>query len=788
MKALSYRACRGAKIRFQSATKDLFNLIAQYWSVHLRQFVTHACQNERHLAMLSGEIALYAIKTLKGFMVYGLEDWNKLDYATQFMQQLLQDFSSILNSEIPEDFQAIHQNIAKTIASLYMHSQHQDPRFFASTIGVQVIQFSFDQIVLKTASPTVISILIKMVQNVIAGLDRIDEYKGNQYGQHLLNEVLLPEPIAVLAENLIRGYFVMSESDIEIWRQDPVGFLQEEEMEDYIRPKAWAEKLFVSLLIQWPNVVVPIISRLYEETCKMASTSDIMLREACYLALTITSYHIVDHFDIYTLLPSLLAEVQTNAPGYEFLYRRIALLLSSWITEIHEEHIHVVYEVVVYLLSHGDFVVSMAAVHTIQSLVNDLSFKVALFEKHLDATFSKLFSILSIVSDKETHYLIFSVIGSLIDEIDQLIQPYAEDIIAFLFQIWDQNDDNIMRMSVLRTLAKLAIPMEGLISRADTIFPMIRYSTSVNQQGDNSLLEDGMLLWLSVIRSSPAFDQRFFDLFENFLPILERGFSTIIYLLCIKLLMSYIILGGRPFIERFVAVVGNIYADLIGTTKDDVTKEILTPIDTMIMIAPDLVSHHMQTSLVKILRLLFSSDETDRVKCFYMNTLNRLLLHNPLFAKEMFDHLSHQYPQQGNFLVAYVNQMLEMFDSIEDLNRRKTAAISLCHVLPWIPSDSLLLTIQSIIGVSMDEEEGEGPPLNSRPDDTYVAEDVYVPELRNMSLQGRQLQALYENDPVNNQRLRSYFTTKLNELQQINPELVQSVLSELDSQSLKYIQ
>lgn len=792
IKSLCYRAKRGSKIRFQEMSQSLFQLIHHIFDSNLNMLVNGIVENVSvdDSIRFHSEIAVIAIKILKGLVLYGFEDWHLYDYIIEFMNQLLVKFHTLIQIESSvnnHELISFVERINKTISKLIIETLKCDPKSFL-VIAESYLSFCFEQFEQVNMTSNVCVLAMDVIQNVMSGLNKIGEYKGTEGGRILLEKVFTEDRIKSTLHTILTKYFFITEDELQLWSMDPETYIEEEEIEDtYLKRRPWAEKLFVTIIKGWPDITLPILSTLLEESFANNDFNSILLRDSCYKALSISVTQLINHFNINDHLNILYESSKNQDESFRIINRRSSELLSSWVIEIRPENFEIVYNIFSNHLSSPDLVVSLTAVKNLGYIINDMNFNIDIFEPYIGKYFRAIFSIFGTIKHMDFFLSLFNLIGYIIDEIEYRVKPYADNIMEILLGLWNTNINDIIRMSILRTLSKLVLQMDGLLEYSEYIFPLIQNSTNINTDEDNPLLEDGILLWLSTLRSSPVFHEMFMELFVNFFKIMERGFSPIIQLLCLKLFTSYIILGHNVFMQRYIGDINHVFTEIIGTTNDEITREVLKPIETMIILNSTDIPPNIEPLLTKIMSKIFDEKESNRVRCYYLNIYLRLIVNNPLYTKSLLERFSKQYFEKDDLVNLFIELINNDIDYIADFDRKKIAAMALCVTLDWVPIDIIKLSIYTITGVIMEEESNDNSDTGDIQDDAYIGNDVYVPELKKMSLQGKQLQALYENDPVNYKKVRELLIEKMESIHQNNIQLFNEIISSLDENTKKML-
>ena len=469
----------------------------------------------------------------------------------------------------------------------------------------------------------------------------------------------------------------------------------------------------------------------------------------------------------------------------------------------------------------SDPCVALVSVWALECLVNEMSFETTFesFEPLIDTFVASIFGWLVRCKMAESQLKILASIGILVEGIAGHVRPYSFRILDLLVQLWDASGDELlMQSAIIRTIGKLVVaftahpededgeglhlgggaattangkaPSESYESFYSRLIPIIDYSTKVNgRSSDNGLLEEGILLWLCTLRSATHFSQSLLDLFSNLPSIINGGMTEVILQMCIKLVESYVLLGQVDFLHAHVDDLAFIFSSWIGDTKDDLTHDVVRPLEMMLMLYPSEMPVHLEGFLIKVLQLIASGSETDIALCYYVHFFNRVLLHNPVFFLGFLEKCAEPM-EIPDLLTRFLSDFtIERIDQLGDLRRRKLAAMALANLLPSPLAvgypDLVALAIQTSLGVVCDEEAGAGPEYLVRPDETNLADEIYVPELKSHSVQAKQLEHLYASDPVNIYSGRAYVQQCVAQAQAIHPEAVNNILSLIEPRVLE---
>jgi hypothetical protein len=416
------------------------------------------------------------------------------------------------------------------------------------------------------------------------------EIKQNYFTRENLQQIL---------SFLFNEYLLMTDEELEIWRDSPEEFINE----DGTATDAWkynyracAETLFQSFVHEYHDLVVPIVVELIEVYSKVkpienfdkSSLSNInnlnsvnmnflknskknnnnnahnsipknidrflLLKDASYNCASIAAWELVSHidFDVWftqALLPEILGS--PSMPCNVLIKRRILILISNWVNiKLSQDNRKIVYELLCQCLQPTeDLVIRLQANLTLKCVLDDIHFEKETYLPYLNYHFGLMCQLLKEVEDSDTKIKVLSVLSFLIERVDIHIRPFCTQLADYLPFLWQESaDQNMLRCSIVTAFHRL-VKSFGAQSINYHLFliPVIHFSTDSNNPASVYLLEDGLELWNITVQNSLQMSPDLLNLFANIKPLLDR--DTDIWKLCLEIIDSYVILGGRELFK-----------------------------------------------------------------------------------------------------------------------------------------------------------------------------------------------------------------------------------------------
>ncbi|RQM27965.1 hypothetical protein B5M09_000880 [Aphanomyces astaci] len=573
--------------------------------------------------------------------------------------------------------------------------------------------------------------------------------------------------LSALLELVVVRYMRLTPDDIAQWTDDPEGYstLQESLTADG-SVRACAEMLYLSLLQTHRDALTPSVLGMMHSTSKwMASPTsapdDILRADAVLLAAGLSSYDLHESFDfepwfLRTLVPYLQSPMTVS--GVPVLPRRIVWLIGCWLAQLSTQVRIPLYEALLQLLSaaHSDTCVKLAAVQTLESLVNDWGFDHGTFVPFLPSAIGCLYAFFS-HPDVVTTDTRLKILGAMGPCIVQVVTP--------LPAIWEAAgsvDANLLRGKILSLLTRIMEIDWHDVSDGELrsmVLSVVSFATNPNQPDSVYLMDQGLALWIRLTEVADVYTQPLHDVFSNVVLALSRDTEHVQSGL--TLLENYAIIGAAAFWSAYAMDVSRLLHSIVGQVKPEIS--------------------HMVTSVTRswVLSALWSvaqeqpRQEKELVVVSFVSTLAAACLRAPsVFLAAV----------PSAHTPSFLDTMLHLFFSISfsavGPARRRIWAASLCSFLTVSPAvlDRMGLLLEAIVQVLGDD---------TSPLDVHDADDADEVSIRRSLLLVRKTKLV----PPTLSYIKQYLCAQLNKCSQMyGPEAFNQSMALVEASIVDTIQ
>ncbi|KAK4658552.1 hypothetical protein QC762_102730 [Podospora pseudocomata] len=369
----------------------------------------------------------------------------------------------------------------------------------------------------------------------------------------LLNRDLLLDIVQVIISKL----FIFRKSDLDAWEESPEEWEAQERTEGQayewaIRP--CAERLLIDLLTHYRELGQPLLSY-----CELATKvdMDIVTKEAAYCALGCAAAVVHHNFDFDRFLTTtLVKDAQVQDTMAKVLRRRIAILLSQWITiKISEANRKVVFEIYRHLLNpaddHNDEVVRITAARQFKYIADDFEFKSEPFLQYAPDFFELLIGLLSTVESDETKLAVLDTIRLIVSRMEEHVSQFGDTIMMTLPKLWESvgSEEYMIKQSVLAIMTALVMSMRADSQRYQPlILPLLAEAMNPDSPLHLHLIEESVELWRSLLMQSvPPLNPELTQMVQLALPLLE--YDSAVSNQCLEIVKSYISLAPQDLLS-----------------------------------------------------------------------------------------------------------------------------------------------------------------------------------------------------------------------------------------------
>ena len=162
-----------------------------------------------------------------------------------------------------------------------------------------------------------------------------------------------------------------------------------------------------------------------------------------------------------------------------------------------------------------------------------------------------LISILSNVSEYESQLEVFSVLNLVIDHLQEKTIECAPMILNMIPALWDSSEgQSLLRIQIMLALQRLvhALGSESPITYP-VVLPILNRVIDSNNSDPANIVEDGIYLWIVVLRHVPGQHQDVVSPLTSMLQIMQQSSEYV--LTGTRCISSTILLYGDELLEGY---------------------------------------------------------------------------------------------------------------------------------------------------------------------------------------------------------------------------------------------
>ncbi|KNG45188.1 importin 11 [Stemphylium lycopersici] len=650
-----------------------------------------------------------------------------------------------------------------------------------------------------------------------------EKEEKNQATQMVRTGFFTDNLVREMMSALVQRFFVFRPSDLRMWEEEPDEWEKMEEgAEDWefaIRP--CAEKLFLDLAKNFKDLIIePLLQVFY--SVATPQNEHVLFKDSVYTAIGLAADILHDKLDFDSFLENtLVAEATKQAPGFNIIRRRIAILISQWITiKMAQEKKPIVYQIFQHLLDKNDplndQVVRITAGRKFHAVADEWEFKADAFLPYSQVTLDRLMALVQEVELPETKMALLNTISLIVERMEHHITPYANSIISLLPPLWEQSgEEHLMKQAILTILARLTNAMKADSRSFHVSFlPIIQSAIEPGSETQVYLLEDALDLWASILAQTPSAPEptppELLNLLQYLLPLFSMDNDTLRK--AIELTEAYLLLAPSAVLaDSFRPAILQALAELLGTLKPE-ANGIMTHLVTCIIrgaegvggeeaikvLTGDLISSGFLAKVLEGLhgawthhqshgpyRELPSRAVDGVVETDYFTVLARIAVASPPVLLEALASLSSEGLEKT--LDWLLEEWFSHIENIGDSPNKKLMCLVLTRFLeggqPW-----MLGRLQSLIGIWTDVLGELLDGMDDRTQDSlYWPPEPYHPTEPEAPEDIRKRELIY-TDPVHQINLVAFVREHLQQvIQQVGGEQAfqEEWLSRVDKEVLK---
>ncbi|CAO0796255.1 unnamed protein product [Mucor circinelloides] len=731
LQELSTRLLSAGRRQFAEISPTIFQAVAQIYVVYVDRTISKLQQinsNVNQEALLEElNIVGTCVKCMRILMVSGIRDVHKydetrtfLDVSRKHLEQYMDCRYGLVQINYTGNIKQVVENTIEEYGSLYVSLQKKHPvSAVLCPAWLDIIRYYWQNIMVEgthiveqcksgTQDQNTLVFEPFLLQGMLLVKDTIKNvsYNAGQLGADLLSvtneekelaieagrlineQFLTPEFVNVCAETLVSQYMLMSPSDFTRWEEDPEGWLNNLDTENWefeLRP--CAELAFMNLLSQYRDQLVPIIVNLVERVATVTDKQSLLFKDAVYGAVGLGVNSLFGRLDFEPFVMNrLVAELGNKDPNFKILRRRIGWMLGRWVTEsISADCRKAIYEIFLQLMSEDeDLVVRLTAANGLKQAVDDWDFDISTVVPYLGSAMSLLLNLLKEVEESDTTMKVISYINAIMDRTGSDMIPFAAQIVQLLISLWGPNTEPLLQSSLVVTFTKItSILNEQSAQLQNILVPIIKYCTDRNNEAHIYLLEDSLDLWWTILQSTPASSPDLISLLPAALDLLDYDTENLRKILLI--IDSYIMLDPQATLQPAnTLVLFTKLAAKIGHSREQAITYIVHTLDLALQSVPLQVFGEtlVQSGLMaNVLRVLVENEIFGFAIMNCMNLFARISIYDANFVIQIIQLTAQQEQIQGDFLSNILDKWLEKFENASQARARKLACIGFTNLL-----------------------------------------------------------------------------------------------------------
>ncbi|KAJ1807625.1 hypothetical protein LPJ75_004760, partial [Coemansia sp. RSA 2598] len=518
-----------------------------------------------------------------------------------------------------------------------------------------------------------------VVKNFFYAIDEANTEPDNdarRCRQIIDGEILVPNFVTQMAETLINYYIPLKAKDLEMWQDDPETWMVEEDSDYWsFDVRRSAERLFVDVVDQQRAQIVQQLVHMLWHNTNDASNSDAAFfhREGLYAALGLCANQLYDSMDFCGWLKQ---HPVVDSPMGAVKWR-VAWLIGKWVpVKFPVEERGYAYSVLLQLAHREEpLIVRMEALASLSLCIDDWDFDAEQFKPFLQPSIEAMTSVLNDVTMAESRMRIVNFMSALVCRMQREIMPFAEAILQLIPPLWQSAlQENLYQTTILSLVTKLVEAL-GTHSTAiqQFIAPLVQHSIDLSDPAHVYLIEDGLELWLALIRNGTALDPSMSQLAKSIPSLLQYSTETLKKVL--KIIESCVLIDGNAiFAEHGSALLDglhNLASDnglaVRATAAGYVTLNVIVqciPLD--VCQGPLVESNLLWTAFTRVVE----RKEAAIVLVHHAGFLARVAVHYPsLFAEFLAS-------QEALLAKAFVENWVDLYDDVGQVAQRRLHAIA----------------------------------------------------------------------------------------------------------------
>lgn len=723
-----------------------------------------------------------------------------------------QQFSS-LNADGERCLKLLKEHIQFVMDEYFRTMQKQAlSRFISMPKCTELVRYSWDQVVkamnnppeLRTNEHTAAYPSHFLCSAMLLFRESLSMWSPNR--QNASEADILPAAFVESAvQQLVQTFLPLSDASLELWSEDPEGFVEEEEKGGdawEIDPRPCAERVLITFAAKYTDIVVPVLKGMFDAVIATPTTdlATAKQKEAYYAAIGRCAHRLKEVIDFDQWLAQVVVkEVSSPDPVNRVVKRRIAWVISKWYADKQVPASGgTVWEILRYLVQDqgeaSDLVVRLTAAIAIGDCVDTLGFDADAFQPHLPFVVEGLVQLASNCDTYENKTRVVNALARVIECVGARVVPLVgpiQQVIASLWQAAGSTDGSgnvdgavwLFKASML-VLAKALVTATGEHSASliPLVLPLIR--DSLAPESKLHLDEDALQLWLAALRNTATLPPPqpgvlgLSDLIAEVINYMNDNIDLLATLL--QILESYLLLNATMVVQLHGPALFEVLKKIIGTYN---VRDVLAASELVFQLAdpkswPEAL--HNSEYFWDLLKSVIEDKLNANVLSEHICLFSRIALQDPNVFNQLITAgaAAHQAAESPLF-EGLLDQWWNKFDVIAESRLRKLVGMGIAalvstgrHEVMDRLSTEILNMWMDIHGelkeskTAMDEWVKGGSNPDEEPlylhweRDGITPPDAFMRESQGTLEEGRRKQ-VWENDPIRKVKFTTFVAEKM---------------------------
>eukprot|EP01064_Diplonema_japonicum_P001568 TRINITY_DN11034_c0_g1_i1.p1 TRINITY_DN11034_c0_g1~~TRINITY_DN11034_c0_g1_i1.p1 ORF type:complete len:942 (+),score=247.23 TRINITY_DN11034_c0_g1_i1:26-2827(+) len=582
---------------------------------------------------------------------------------------------------------------------------------------------------------------------------------------------------------LLESYLNLHQYEVEAWEADPESYVFDQEAEDDLNVKQKASSVFCGLADEKPDVFIPDLAALIEQTFTNPNSSPKDIETALHvMGLGCYAFPSYMSSEEPRQMQWLNAAASMCAHTNNYIKRRAIWVIGQWVYTVPPNMYQAIYKLLIDSQCNpsNDKVIKLTALNAMKEYVaHDLDADALM--PVLNQFFGSTFQILRQCSHDEMKDNCLANIGLVITCLGaERFSPFAPSLVELLQVYWTTEMDPTKKNGtkvleqVIACLAKLVQVVGSVGEVHDFVCCVIKQSTDVSNPMYLDLVDNANELWLYTILNAKELTPGLAACFAHMLPLLDKSFMSYEHLL--NILHQYILIGGLNLLQQHGIAIFDRLVQIVQGMEGDVVFTVCKIAEDVIIMCPD--SAQTACPLVSsMLQCIYSPNRPrPRVQVAFMCVVCRLVVGNKTAALQVLS--------SPEAIISCLDLIVDLEDHVSCPDKRKICAMAFSSLLVP-PHAQVLERMDSVATMVVEAVTGEEDEF-AETFKTSVIESRTSHFNTQTSHSLEREHALLNKDPVVHVSMRSWFATQLQAIHAVlGDEKYAAVINRIESYNRK---